>query len=87
MKKIILISILVSTSLITYSQTTLEYYQQFELNRTYWNYRDRFKKQFVHIGNGPGESLPMSSRLQDYCEGGSSRIQFGDCLASFDSCI
>jgi hypothetical protein len=83
----ILISILVSLTIISYSQTTSEYYQQYELNRTYWNYRDRFKKQFIYLGTKPGDGYPMSERLQDYCEGGSTRIQFGDCLASFDCCI
>ena len=74
MKNILLILLLLTISLNTLCQTSLKYHQQYELNRTYWNYRDRFKKQYVHIGNGPGESLPMSSRLQDYCNGGSTRI-------------
>lgn len=74
MKKTFLLLFLLAISINSYCQTTLEYYQQYELNRTYWNYRDRFKKQFIHLGNGPGESLPMSSRLQDYCNGGSTRI-------------
>jgi hypothetical protein len=28
----------------------------------YWTYRDRLRKNFLKVGNGPGESIPMSAR-------------------------
>jgi hypothetical protein len=28
----------------------------------YWSYRDRLRKNFMRIGNNPGESIPMSAR-------------------------
>jgi hypothetical protein len=28
----------------------------------YWTYRDQLRKKFLKVGNGPGESLPMSAR-------------------------
>jgi hypothetical protein len=39
-------------------------YAQLEIDNLdkYWTYRDRLRKNFLKVGNGPGESIPMSAR-------------------------
>lgn len=36
--------------------------QQVDLNNKYWSMRERFKKYFIALGSGPGESIPMAYR-------------------------
>ncbi len=60
--------------------------QDQENSEKYWGYRDRLKKNFLKIGNLPGESIPMSARAIGYCYDQAplidgrkpSRIYYGD---------
>lgn len=36
-------------------------FNQTQLQQTYWNYRDRFRKMFVAIGSNAGESYPFEN--------------------------
>ncbi len=45
--------------ILSFTQTTDE-----NLHRTYWNYRDIFKKYFIHIGADRGHSL-VSDRINN----------------------
>ncbi|MEW6468677.1 MAG: T9SS type A sorting domain-containing protein [Bacteroidota bacterium] len=36
--------------------------QEIENHKKYWNYRDRFKKFFVHIGSQAGDGIPIANR-------------------------
>jgi hypothetical protein len=54
-----------------------------DLQKKYWNYRDRYKKHFVKIGREQGESIPISLWYKDQncgdIQGG--QIKMGDAMA------
>lgn len=81
MKKLLLNAIVLFFSSCAFAQSTLSVEEQLELEQVYWNYRDRFKKEYIQIGTGTGQGLPASHRLVDYCYAGGNgvNLKFGDC--------
>ncbi|MGV3597284.1 MAG: right-handed parallel beta-helix repeat-containing protein [Bacteroidota bacterium] len=64
-----------------WSQTTA--YSEDELHELYWTYRNRFKLYFTHIGNRPGDCVPMSARIDTstdntWCNFPNGYIKYGD---------
>src|SRR5437868_1380376 len=57
-----------------------------DYDQTYWNYRDKFKKHFIKIGDGFGEGLTMS-HLKDDCNGDNLGIDPSFCGGSGSSPI
>jgi hypothetical protein len=47
-----------------------------DLNQKYWLYRERFKKDFIRVGEGRGKSIAMAGRA--YNEQGKVIIYYGD---------
>jgi hypothetical protein len=54
-----------------------------DLHRKYWNYRDRYKKHFVKVGDNFGESIPISLwyKSQNCGDFGGGQIKMGDAMA------
>lgn len=46
--------------------------------KKYWNYRDRLRKDFLKVGNDPGESIPMSARSIGFAYSGAPEDEHGN---------
>lgn len=80
MRKLLLIALCligISLSKAQVSQT------ENELQKKYWNYRDRYKKHFTKIGREQGESVPISLwyKTQNCGDFQGGQIKMGDAMA------